>query len=207
MLSDIAFRSIRDIGKFGQCGSQVVAVKITVLKNLAKLEMDLCPFRSGTVKAEPSHHVLSHVEDGFSGGCVNQRNGPEFFLNQDARVQTGLQFRFVQLNYFRVQNLAAVDAGLIDFTGIDAAACHRASAGLPVRIRADRFHTAICIEELQLGNTGQTVSVELVVFPQAVPALIPAVAQQDFDAVMSLDKVWNNCLVGNPCVIVAEAGH
>ena len=31
--------------------------------------------------------------------------------------------------------------------------------------------------------------------------------QQDFDAVMSLDKVWNNCLVGNPCVIVAEAGH
>ena len=72
-------------------GAQVFHIETVILKDFPVLQADSRPRGSRNPKLHPAHHVLSHVEHRLPGGGMDHLNGLQTFMDQDGRIQTGLQ--------------------------------------------------------------------------------------------------------------------
>ena len=76
---------------------QVVLVKIAVLQDFSVQQHQFGPFGQCGLAGDPSHHVLTHVQNGFAGRRRDHGNRFACFLDKDGKAEAIHQQGFVDV--------------------------------------------------------------------------------------------------------------
>ena len=206
MLADFSFLSVGNVCELRFGCSQIIIIEIPVLQDLAKLEIKSASGRKRGLERKPSHHVLSHIENGFAGRGMDHFYRTDLFVDRNGRVESGTKPLFSQIDGFRIKKLTYIQCCVIHLAGIDAAITDLVFSGFPGGVCRNGFHRAIFVPDLQLTDGGKPVSVVFFFFDQTIPALVPAIRQCDLQKVFTLLQRYVKRLIRDPGIIVAETG-
>ena len=87
VLPDIPLSSVRNISKLRLRTAEIFIVKIIILQDLAELEIQFCSGGRLTVELQPTHHVLSHIKNRFSGRRLDHFNRFDLLMYRNCRRQ------------------------------------------------------------------------------------------------------------------------
>ncbi len=194
-----------DIGEFRLGRAQIVAIEIAVLQDFTELEEEPCPLRCPADKLQPSHHVLSHVQNRFSGRCMDDLHGTDSLMYRDARRKPRIQSVIAKLDVPHAEGLARIQRRIIDFPRINPAVYHPALSRRPGLIGSDDLLRTVLVPDMDLRQCRQTISIVLGRLSQSVPALVPAVSQHNLQKIAPLRRCQLKGLVLDPGVIAAES--